>query len=61
MNDYEMEKRLLKAESAEEVNEILNNIDAQQLRNVVKLLMARINMMCLVGMLGVARERDEDE
>ena len=61
MNDYEVEKHLLKAKSVEEVNEILNNIDAQQLRNVVKLLMARINMMCLVGMLEVARERDEDE
>ena len=61
MNDYEVEKHLLKAKSVEEVNEILNNIHAQQLRNVVKLLIARINMMCLVGMLGVARERDEDE
>lgn len=61
MSDCEMEKRILKAESAEEVNEILSRADAQQLRNVIKLLMARINMLCLVGMLEVAHERDEDE
>ncbi len=41
VNIFELEKRILKAQSIEEIDSITENMDKQQLRNMVKLLVDR--------------------
>ena len=58
---YKIQKQILKANSAEEVDKILNNADERELRDVVKLLLSRLHMLCFERTLEIAHERDEDK
>lgn len=42
MNLFEIEKKILKAQSPEEIDAVTENLDKQTLRNVVKLLIDRL-------------------
>lgn len=42
MNLFEIEKKILKAQSPEEIDAITENLDKQTLRDVVKLLIDRL-------------------
>lgn len=42
MNTFEVVKRILKAQSADEIDAITENLDEQTLRDVVKLLIDRL-------------------
>lgn len=42
MNLFEVEKKILKAQSPEEIDAITENLDKQTLRDVIKLLIDRL-------------------
>ena len=47
MDKFELGKRILKAQTSEEIDEITNGIDIQTLRDVVKLVVSRLSILSL--------------
>lgn len=45
MNIYEAEKKLLKATNEDEINEIISNLDAETLMDIIKLLVSRTQLL----------------
>lgn len=51
MNEYDIVKSILKSSTREEINNILNSIDLETSKEVIKLLVSRINNLHILSMI----------
>lgn len=50
------ERKLLKSQSSEEFDQVLQGVDIQTAKGIIKKLVCRLNMLCIEKMLDVANE-----